>query len=388
MENVHAFQNHEEIMDEAYAWVLKFNGDTPVTAQDIQALNQWAARSPAHQQALKEAEDFWCEAELLTELAVPVAKTRPGSVGAFFSSLAGVLPSMGGAVLNRGSALAAMAFVGLGLTLALWLLPFNQSVGNGLYSTAVGEQKQLILRDGSQVQLDTYSQVRVDYQKGARKIILLNGKAHFDVAKNPQRPFEVYAGDGLVRAVGTAFSVYLAEDNIEVLVDEGRVDLARVLELDANANTVDLSPEDPSNVASDAAEPIDKLAANNPVQLAGQSVVGEVFLSLDVGQGASFDRAQQVLLQLSQKELDNAQAWRKGTLVFVRDPLSDVVYEVSRYTDITIEITEPSLRNLVMGGRFKAGDLDALLEVLEIGFGVKVIYLNERHVQLSLASND
>ena len=126
----------------------------------------------------------------------------------------------------------------------------------------------------------------------------------------------------------------------------------------------------------------------NAVLLASQDVVGEVFLSLDVGQGAHFDQAEQLLVQLSEKEMDNAQAWRKGTLVFVRDPLSDVVYEVSRYTDITIEITDPDLKNLVMGGRFKAGDLDALLEVLEIGFGVKVIYLNERHVQLSLASNE
>ena len=103
---------------------------------------------------------------------------------------------------------------------------------------------------------------------------------------------------------------------------------------------------------------------------------------------AHFDQTQQVVVQLSEKELDNAQAWRQGTLVFVRDPLSDVVYEVSRYTDITIEIVDPALRNLVMGGRFKAGKLGALLEVLEIGFGVKVIYLNEHHVQLSLASNE
>lgn len=204
--------------------------------------------------------------------------------------------------------------------------------------------------------------------KSARSIHLLQGKAHFDIAKNPKRPFEVYACNGLVRAVGTAFSVYLAESNVEVLVDEGRVDLARILEVE-NSNI------ETGNI----------LNVESPIV---QDYAAEVFLSLNVGQGAHFDQTQQVVVQLSEKELDNAQAWRQGTLVFVRDPLSDVVYEVSRYTDITIEIVDPALRNLVMGGRFKAGKLNALLEVLEIGFGVKFIYHNEHHVQLSLASNE
>ena len=378
MDNIHEFQRSEDVMDEAYAWVLKFNGDAPVSHDDIAAMREWASRSPVHRRALKEAEEFWCEAELLSALAVPMQKKQRGGLRGFFSGLVAAFSLSGGAASaawGRSAALVSFAFLSLAITLAWQLAPLFNSVGNGVYRTAVGEQITLPLRDGSQLLLDTGSEVRIAYEEAHRAIYLVRGKAHFDVAKDPDRPFEVYARDGLVRAVGTAFSVYLAEENIEVLVDEGKVDLARVLELEAKG-----AREDSARAG--------QVSSVNAIKVASRSVVGEVFLSLEVGQAANFDDKQQVFIQLSQKELQNAQAWRDGTLVFVRDPLSDVVYEVSRYTDVTIEITDPELGGLVMGGRFKVGDLDALLEVLEIGFGVKVVYLNERHVRLSLASDE
>ncbi len=368
MDKVHAFPKHEALMEEAYAWVLAFNADEPASKADIAALRAWAARSPAHKLALEEAEAFWCEAELLSQLAVPLARARPGRWQRFFSAVSGGFASVragSGVGFTAASAWASVLLLGLGVVLLSWGLSFQNSVGNGLYSTAVGEQRLLRLRDDSQVQLDTDSEVRVAYEDGVREVYLLKGKAHFAVAKNPARPFQVYARDGLVRAVGTAFSVYLADENIEVLVDEGRVDLARLA------------------VASASTEAPAELPA-----LTDESPEEDVFLSLDRGQQAHFNRARQVLTQLSDKDLDNALAWRKGTLVFVRDPLSEVVYEVSRYTDTTIEISDPKLGSLLMGGRFRVGELDALFEVLEIGFGVKVIYIDEGHVQLHLASNE
>lgn len=367
MDNVHAFQQHDDIMDEAYAWVLTFNSDTPASKDDIAALNEWVRRSPAHKKALTEAEDFWCESELLSQLAVPVHQSLRSRVSRWLAGFA--LPSP--------TAFAAVLLLGLGITLATGLLPFNHSVGNGIYTTAVGEQRILMLGDDSRVQLDTHSQVRVDYQAGVRQIHLLRGKAHFDVAKNPQRPFEVYAGDGLVRAVGTAFSVYLAISDVEVIVDEGRVDLARI----------DVAPQKKLPVTAEASTSKATIEQSIPAQAlpneAPQS--GQVFLSLDRGQGARFNKVEQVLAQLDDKALAKELAWRNGVLVFVRDPLSEVVFEVSRYTTTTIDIVDPELRDLVMGGRFRVGELDALLEVLEIGFGVKVTYLKKDHVVLGHA---
>lgn len=398
MNNVHEFpereaksgMGYEQILDEARSWVLRFNSDTPASEEDIKALREWVASSPAHRQALEEAEAFWCEAEMLSELAVPMS--APRAQAGYFSQLWYRLSGAGAAMLNRSGAVAAFAFVLISLTLASLYMPFYGTVGNGVYSTAVGEQRVLAMRDGSQVQLDTNSEVRIAYEDGVRVIYLMRGKAHFDVAKAPDRPFEVFAGAGLVRAVGTAFSVYLAENNVEVLVDEGKVDLARVLEDATDLPGVESVKIESALAVSGESETGDnrpeQVVPVDAIEVSSRALVGEVFLSLEVGQAASFDNQEQALVELSQKELQNAQAWRNGTLVFVRDPLSDVVYEVSRYTDITIEITDPKLKHLVMGGRFKAGDLDALLEVLEIGFGVKVVYLNEQHIQLRLAANE
>lgn len=367
MNNIYDFQSRDDILDEAYTWVLLFNADTPVTDDDIAALKEWSSRSPAHREALKEAEGFWCEAELLSLLAVPTHQVRRAGLGRFIRRLIGAPSSVEGAgavMFTRWRAFASVLFLGLGITLVSSLMPVKDSVGNGVYSTAVGEQKLIILRDASQVQLDTHSQVRVAYEDSVRKIHLLRGKAHFDVAKNQERPFEVYAGEGLVRAVGTAFSVYLADSDIEVLVDEGRVDLARLA----------LKPE--QHVLADQVIP------------AARVQPGKVFMSLERGQGVQFNRVEQEFMQLSDKDLNNKLAWRKGVLVFVRDPLVDVISEVGRYTNVKIEIVDPALRDLVMGGRFRVGELDALLDVLDIGFGVQVSYLSEQHIQLRFRTND
>jgi transmembrane sensor len=368
-------QPHDEILDEAYHWVLTFNGDTPASNEDVRALNDWAKRSPAHRAALEEAEAFWCEAEMLSALAVPLQSKSTGGVGRFFSALAGMASSL--MPVSRAGLAAAMLVLGIGVTVTTLWLPNQGVVGNGLYQTAVGEQKALRLRDNSVLHLDTSSQIRIDYQDKARQIYLLQGKAHFEVAKNPDRPFEVFARDGLVRAVGTAFSVYLTpQEVVEVIVDEGRVDLAR---LDAaNASPVGIDP--PNTTPNPNAKQAAPDATAMPTRAQQQ-----VFLSLDRGQGARFDRVQHELAQLDDQALAQQLAWRDGVLVFVRDPLHEVVAEVSRYTHTTIDIADPTLAGLVLGGRFRVGELDALFEVLEVGFGVEVSYLSEHHVQLRRA---
>ncbi len=401
MTNIHDLKRQDDVMDEAYAWVLLFNRDTAVTSEELAVFREWVARSPSHKQALTEAENFWCEAEILTALSVPHNKLQANRLGAFFDSLwFGLSQIIQG--INKSGAVAALLVLGIGISLSSWLLPLSGSVGNGVYATAIGEQKVIVLRDNSRVQLDTYSQVRVEYQDAVRRIHLLRGKAHFDVAKNPQRAFEVYARDGLVRAVGTAFSVYLTDTDIQVTVDEGRVDLARLI-VPASIDPQSISLDTEAVIDSDYAETQtqteshagDGLAASLSAEafkvdlansLENNLASQQVFLSLDKGQSASFSLAQQSLKELSDIDMARELAWRKGLLVFARDPLSHVVSEVSRYTDTTIEIVDPDLGNLVMGGRFRIGELDALFEVLEIGFGVEVSYLNAHHVQLHSSS--
>src|SRR3546814_13586908 len=62
-------------------------------------------------------------------------------------------------------------------------------------------------------------------KEAGRQVELLAGRAKFDVAKDPQRPFTVAAGDKLVVAVGTSFSVELIDGQVRVILYEGQVEV-------------------------------------------------------------------------------------------------------------------------------------------------------------------
>lgn len=75
-------------------------------------------------------------------------------------------------------------------------------------------------------------------------------------------------------------------------------------------------------------------------------------------------------------------AWHDGFLVFAGEPLSEVVEEVNRYSPVTLEIADPKLNSIAIGGRFRVGDLDAVLEVLRDNFGVQFSRTDQRTILL------
>src|SRR3546814_4203377 len=88
------------------------------------------------------------------------------------------------------------------------------------YATAIGQQHDVALEDGSRVRLDTNSALVVRYSRKHRDVVLERGRAQFDVAHAPQRPFTVHAGPGTVRAVGTQFQVRHQDDAVQVIRSE------------------------------------------------------------------------------------------------------------------------------------------------------------------------
>jgi transmembrane sensor len=71
-------------------------------------------------------------------------------------------------------------------------------------------------------------------------------------------------------------------------------------------------------------------------------------------------------------DLERRLAWREGVIVFAGEPLSEVVGQMSRYSGVPIFIEDDRLRTIPIGGRFKVGDVDSMLEGLESLFGVEV----------------
>ena len=121
----------------------------------------------------------------------------------------------------------------------LWLAVDNSPQ---VLETAVGEQRHVLLADGSTIQLNTASRVEVNLTTDFRDIHLLQGEAMFTVVKDPKRPFRVYSDDVLVKAIGTRFSVYRHARETIVTVVEGRVSIDHPLDRE-------LSPqEQPMNI--------------------------------------------------------------------------------------------------------------------------------------------
>ena len=363
MDNISQFEDRATIEHEAREWLVRLDGDDALSPAEKQALQIWLSRSPSHRQELERLAEFWDSSNVLTELYIPMhqvagAQQRPDRAVSLIDRL----------FTPRGGFAVALSVLLTVFMLRGYIITPPLDATNGIYASAIGELREEKLADGSILQINTDSQVQVDFSDPVRKIRLLRGEAHFKVAHDKQRPFEVYAGKGRVQAVGTAFSVRLNQnDRLDVIVTDGRVALAAAV----------IEP-----VSSPATTP--KVATNNkpPKATTRLKTVG----TLTQGEGMSFNtdsRAGVNNYKLAQQDIERSLSWRNGYLVFNGEPLSLVVKELNRYMPITVEINGPALSQLPIGGRFKVGELDALFDVLETNFGIEVSRLDDQRVQLS-----
>jgi transmembrane sensor len=189
--------------------------------------------------------------------------------------------------------------------------------GSGVYSTGVGERSAVLLPDGSVATLDTDSRLRVAYGRLERGIYLLRGQALFEVAKNRQRPFQVYAAGQRITAVGTTFNVRVRGDQVQVSMVDGVVRVR------------------PATTPAAAGLPVREVTLRAGDELVAEQQKPSVVQPVDTSQVAS---------------------WRGGLLVFDDEKLSDAVAEINRYTDKPIRLADTSLGDYRVTGVFKTND--------------------------------
>ena len=204
--------------------------------------------------------------------------------------------------------------------------------------------ERLTLEDGSIVELNTGAKIETTFTPAERRVRLVRGEAYFTVAKNPHRPFIVSANQVAVHAVGTAFSVGLAPQEISVLVTEGRVSVDEILPA---------SGEKP-------AEPRELSALG-----AGQQ--GLIALAADAGETS---RVAITVTDLTPAQQDRALFWRGVRLEFAGMPLADVVAEFNRYNQKKLVVHDPVTGAIRVGGNFRADNVEAFIRLLDVGFGV------------------
>jgi transmembrane sensor len=365
--SVYDFPDRAVIEEEAGRWLIRLDSDEPLPPADVEALREWLGRSPVHREELSNLISFYGKMNILTELAVPLGVPEPASAARRVRRPA----------FYRLAAAAAVVVVGSLIALTALLNQDPLLSTNGLYSTTVGAQETISLADWSTVQLNTNTRIEVEYEGDYRNIRLLQGEAYFTVAKNADRPFRVYAGSGRIEAVGTAFAVHVMEDDVSVTVAEGKVALAALRRSDPKRpDTPDPRTQQDDDIPDESdAETIGMLTAGQSTSIAG--TVQEDTTSPGPGPA---------IRTIDPQELARRLSWRKGILIFSGEPLEQVVKEISRYTTTTIEIKDPAVRAISIGGQFRVGDTEALLDALESNFDLRVTRLGIDHVQLTSAS--
>jgi transmembrane sensor len=329
--NIYQFPDPRDVTAEACEWLARL--ERGLTEEEGGDLREWLAANPKRAPALIEAAGLWDRMDSLSRLAdlfpKPIQRERH--------------------VTPRTFALA--AFVLVALTAALFAVfryevkPESEATvqvattaQEQLIETAIGEHSTTRLLDGSELTLNTNSRVRAEFGENYRTLRLERGEIYVKVAHDSAKPLTVWAGDRLVRAVGTEFNVQItADQRVEVIVTDGKV-LIGVLK--ANTTT-------PQSAWIEA--------FNTPL-LAGQRVM--------LGDQES------AVEDIGAKEIDVKLSWREGNLIFHGEPLADALGEIERYTRVTFVIRDEELRAVRVAGLFKAGDVDGLLATLRENFNI------------------
>ena len=86
--------------------------------------------------------------------------------------------------------------------------------------------------------------------------------------------------------------------------------------------------------------------------------------------------------QLAETELQRKMAWQDGYLAFSGESLMEVVEQVNRYSQVRLEVGDANLGSVAIGGRFRIGDLDAVLEYLQPTSASGPCWVGEHEIQL------
>jgi len=330
-----------DIPGQARAWVIRLEAED-LAQEECLEFNRWLATSEAHRQAFGEAKSLWSELD---------------GMGALLGADDAGAQKAPWRWWKAGAACAVLLLGGVSLVM-YWHATVQQAQTlNAEYGTGVGEIRTVALPDGSNLSLNTSTSLAVNYRGEARFIRLAEGEAFFEVAHDPTKPFLVYAGNHVVRAIGTAFSVAMHEGSIDVVVTDGRVEVSSYDRQVA---------EEPLNLKL-----VEGSASRVPLDKGQHGIFNEIVGQLEMVQ------------RLQPDAIERDLAWRDGILAFDNDSLENVIKEVGRYTPVRIVISDPSIRDMRFGGYFKVGDLAAILDTIQSDYGVQVDEIDDKLIYLS-----
>lgn len=311
---------HERLA-EAGVWIARLHGGNRTRAIEA-GLKRWLREDPENARAFEIATEVWDDAENLRQfvaLRPRLSQRRRSSMAPIFAA-------------------AAMASMLLFLGAVLWF----QNLG--VINTEIGEQRQLVLEDGTRVFLNTDTRLIVKYSDEARRVELRRGEALFNVAKKSDWPFIVTAGDREVRALGTSFVVRKEDQQLAVTLVEGKVVVSPVVEAKRSAAEPALAQQPAQSTGS--AAPSGDVQTSAPAR-------SDVF-TLAPGQRLTFGAGSPA--RLDTPSVEKATAWRRGQVILDDTPVRAAADEMNRYNATKVVVAEDVAADLLVSGLFQAGD--------------------------------
>ena len=304
--------NAGEITSKASSWIeRRLHEDW--TENDQADLNAWLDEAPAHRIAYWRLDGVWSETGRLAALRSPPLQSVVEAKRSGFSRLFAMTAVI--AAVAVFSAAAGSRFLDPRVT---------------TYTTGVGGHKTVALKDGSLIELNTATILRVA-DGGTRRVWLDQGEAYFQVVHNPSRPFVVTASDHRITDIGTKFLIRRDTGSLEVAVVEGRVRFD---------------------------------AADKPIQSATAMLsAGDVA----VAQAGSLS-----VVNKTARVLSNELSWRRGVLVFNHTTLAEAAAEFNRYNREKLAVFDPAVARIPIGGTFQMDNTKDFVNLAQTVLGLRV----------------
>ncbi|MEM0941866.1 MAG: FecR domain-containing protein [Bacteroidota bacterium] len=166
--------------------------------------------------------------------------------------------------------------------------------------TQRGEKRTVTLSDGSTIQMNYETKIRVPEQfEGDERIVYLTGHAHFDVTRDTERPFIIYTEETKTEVLGTSFDINTkGKEETEVIVTSGKVIFSEKDQLD---NYITLTVNDRAVLSSDHS------------------------------------------IATSEVDASKLTAWKENKLVFDDQSLKEAIKVLERWYDVEIKVEDPEL---------------------------------------------
>lgn len=280
---------------QAADWIARLHADDR-SARDEADFARWVATSPANAEAFDRASGLW---EMVGGLP-KTAETAPR-------------PMSRRLVLAGGALCAATGVAVLG-----W-----REFRGVEYRTAIGEQRRIVLEDGTRMALDTLTHVRFRAVEDLRTLWLVNGRIDLEIADDP-RPYVIDAG---------ARRAYVQDARLDVRRDGDRVALT---------------------------------------MLAGSARVTAAAEPLTLREGERVEISPDRAVNVDRPELRDLSAWQSGRLVFRDETLAVAVSEMNRYSKRPLVISDPEIAGLHVSGIYRVGDSEEFAQSLAVLLSLQV----------------